>query len=253
MRVPRVYVDSPLAPHMELELSKPVAHYLGRVLRLKSGRELVLFNGKGGEYKANVALMDRHSATIKVEAFVDCSRESSVSIELAIGLSKGDRFEWVLQKATELGVTSIQPVLTERTEVRLDDRRMETKFQHWHGVVTSACEQSGRTRLPTLQKPIALESYLSTVKDSELAESDIFPNFILHPGAELPLSKALSALQLDSKLRLLIGPEGGFASAEVGLAAASNFVEINMGSRVLRTETAPIAAISVCQAFAGEW
>lgn len=244
MRTPRLFFDGKLAVGSKLTLTKEQAHYLGRVLRLKPNRQLVLFNGTGGEYQCNLSSLDAKQGSVEVLAFFETEVESPLNICLAIGLSKGDRFDWAIQKATELGVSSIQPLFTERTEVRLSQERLAKKAAHWQGIVRSACEQSGRTMLPQVFPATSLRDFC-TADSCEL-------KLILNPEEKRSLATLSTEKPLQT-LSLLVGPEGGLSREEIGLAALEGYESVSLGPRILRTETAPIAALAVLQSKYGDW
>ena len=154
MRVPRIYLDQVLTIDSSVLLNESASHYLSKVLRMSVGRELIVFNGRGGEYAAVITQVDKKSIVIKTGKFNEDNRQSPLSIELAIGISRGERMDWVLQKATELGVTSITPLFTERTEVKVSGERQDKKIQHWQQILISACEQCQRNILPVLSRPV---------------------------------------------------------------------------------------------------
>jgi len=210
--------------------------HLTKVLRLRVGDALVLFNGEGGEYVARVAAVGRRSTRIEVGEFVEGERESPLELILLQGVSRGERMDYTVQKAVELGVTRIVPVLTERTVVNLKGERQEKRRAHWQGVVHSACEQSGRNRVPAVA---ALRPFAQAV-----AEAAGGLKLVLHHRAETSL-ETLPVPQ--GPVSLLIGPEGGLSAQEITTAEAAGFVPLRLGPRVLRTETAALAAISVLQ------
>jgi len=163
MRIPRLFIDSPFNEAESLTLQPTRAHYLINVLRLQADRPLLVFNGRGGEYEAKIESVTKKSVTILIERHLAVERESPLLLELAIGASKGERMDWILQKSTELGVTSITPLLTERSEVKLNAERWQKKIAHWREVIISACEQCGRNRLPTLLEPTPFANLPQTV------------------------------------------------------------------------------------------
>ena len=236
MRIPRAFIDKPLANGLELELDAITSHYLQNVLRLREGARLTLFNGQGGEYPAVIKSCHKRSAVVQLGDGVDNDRESPLRIHLGIGLSRGERMDIVVQKATELGVTEISPLFTERCEVKLNDQRMIKRRDHWQKIITSACEQSGRNCIPRINAPVKLEPFL--------ANADASIKLLMHPadepGTALPGSGVSSVL-------VLVGPEGGFSDQEVSLCADHGFITFCLGQRILRTETAPLAALSVLQ------
>lgn len=235
VRIPRIYTAQPLTQGLRLELEEGPSRHLARVLRMQPGRELVLFNGTGGEFEAVIDEVGKRAVTVQVGEFNAHNRESPLRLELAIGLSRGERMDWVLQKATELGVTHIRPLLTERTEVKLSAERLEKRLNHWRQVIISACEQCQRNLLPDLAPPQKLESWLQD-NNSQL-------RLVLHHRD----SRSLPEIETPESVALLIGPEGGLSDAEIVMARAAGCTPVTLGPRVLRTETAPVAAISLVQ------
>ena len=254
MRTPRLYLAAPLSVGEDIVLPQDTVHYLHQVLRMKSGRKVWLFNGQGGEYLAEAVQLERRKGRLKVLEFVDVDRESPRPRRLEIALSKGDRFDWVIQKATELGVTDIQPLVTHYTDVRIDNERLEKRMAHWQGIVRSASEQSGRTRLPQLYRPVVFDAHMEA---SCPAAGSVGPSlkYVLDPTGEQSLYRQLvsSTIAADSTVRLLVGPEGGFSSAEIESANRAGYQSVTLGPRVLRTETAPVAALAVVQSLCGDW
>jgi 16S rRNA (uracil1498-N3)-methyltransferase len=235
MRIPRIFTTSQPVSGNTLALEEGPSHHLGKVLRMQPGRELVLFNGQGGEFQAVISAVNKKNVAVDVGEYRADDRESPLPLELAIGISKGERMDWVLQKATELGVTRISLLQTERTEVRLNGERLDKKMEHWQNIIVSACEQCQRNRLPTLGAPMALSPWLDTVEASH--------RFVLHHRDNQGLPEAQQA---DS-VALLIGPEGGLSDVEIDQAVDKRFQPLTLGPRVLRTETAPLVAISLVQ------
>lgn len=240
MRIPRIYTDQTLQAQAEIELDDNASHYVSKVLRMQAGRELVLFNGRGGEYAATIADAGKKTVRVVVSAFADTERESPLAVHLGIGVSRGERMDWVLQKATELGVTRITPLFTERTEVKLTGPRLEKKQQHWQQILISACEQCQRNTLPELAPAERLDLWLPGVTESA--------RFVLHHRTDVSLGDTAK----PDAVALIIGPEGGLSADEIQLAEQHRFQPLALGPRVLRTETAPIAAISVLQYLWGD-
>jgi 16S rRNA (uracil1498-N3)-methyltransferase len=240
MRIPRIYTQQPLITGELVQLEETASHHLSKVLRMQAGRELILFNSKGGEFAATINEVTKKHVVALVAEHNPENRESSLQLELAIGISRGERFEWVLQKATELGVTKITPLITERTEVKTSGDRQEKMLDRWQQIIVSACEQCQRNLLPELAEPIQLNNWLPQV-NSEL-------RFVLHHRD----SKTLPTEQKPQSITLLIGPEGGLSESEISLAQQNNFNVLTLGPRVLRTETAPVAAISLVQYLWGD-
>lgn len=219
------------------------ARYLGKVLRLKTGDEVAVFNGDCGEWRARITSFTRKAVTVEAIEARDRNVESPLSVWLVQGLSRGDRMDTVVQKATELGVDRITPVLTHRGTVKLDGSRIEKRRQHFQGIANSACEQSGRTRPPSVDAPIGLNDWLGQAT---------LPNtrFILDPRSGAPLTDGQGPD--DRRLCLLVGPEGGFSEREEEDAAIAGFAPVSLGPRVLRTETAAIAAMAAVQLYWGD-
>lgn len=241
MRLTRVFSEEPLASGAEVPLSAAGAGHVVRVLRLKAGDSLTLFDGRGGEYAGTVASIRRGAVRVQVGAHDPSELESPLGIVLAQGISRSERMDWVVQKATELGVRSIVPLLTERSVVKLDARQASGKRAHWRAIAVAACEQCGRNRVPTLAPPVALAEWLGTLQDSHT-------RLLLDPGAQRSLGVAPTATDLT----LLVGPEGGLSDAERQAARAAGFDARRLGPRILRTESAAIVALSVLQAAAGD-
>jgi len=223
-------------------LPEAAARHAVTVLRLQVGDTLNLFNGSGGEYSARLVAVSKREARVRLIEFLATERESPVDITLALGISAGERMDYSLQKATELGVAAIQPLATERSVVRLAGERADKRLAHWQHVVTAACEQCGRNRVPAVAPVQKLDAYLAAVDRSQRL-------LMLSPDAATPLKTA----RQSACVVLLIGAEGGFAPAEYAAAQASGFEPVRLGPRILRTETAPVAALAVLQALWGDF
>jgi 16S rRNA (uracil1498-N3)-methyltransferase len=239
MRVPRVYLDVPLSPGAEISIEGQIHHYLVQVLRLKPGAALTIFNGRGGEFRAVLSHAGRREGKVRVENFMDANRESPLSIALWQGIAKGARMDYALQKAVELGVCAIQPLITRYTAAGAGERR--NRMAHWRAVIISACEQSGRTRLPELSPPRSLTECLTS--------DEIALGLVLSPRAERSLYDAPRTL---GRVTILIGPEGGLSSEELRQVRDAGFNEVHMGPRILRTETAAVAALIAVQLMWGD-
>jgi len=240
MRIPRIYSSRPLQSGLELALEEGAARHVSRVLRMRAGDELVLFDGSGGEYPAVITSVARSAVTARADEFVAREAESPLGIHLGIGLSRGERLELVVQKATELGVAAITPLFTGRAGVRIDGDRLQRKGEHLRQVAISACEQCGRNRLPAVQDPTSLAHWLGETRADR--------RFVLHHRAE-PLPAQTTA---PTRVALLIGPEGGLTDGEIEQAQQAGYQPLSLGPRVLRTETAPLAAIAILQARWGD-
>jgi 16S rRNA (uracil1498-N3)-methyltransferase len=242
VRLTRVYIEEPLASGSRCLVTGSAANHLLRVLRLGVGSAVTLFDGTGGEYAARIELLQKDAVRIEVGAHAVSERESPLAVTLAQGISRGERMDWVIQKATELGVRRIVPIFTERSVVRLDARQAQKKSQHWRGIAVAACEQCGRNHLPELAAPVDLQDFLASAAHEDALRVLLSPAGTLRIGAIEPLEK----------ITLLIGPEGGLALAEKAAAVAQGFVEVQLGPRVLRTETAAIAALAALQQAFGD-
>lgn len=239
MRIPRIYSPEPLSEGSEVQLDESASRHLVKVLRLSAGRPLVLFDGRGGEYSAELVETGKR-ARARTQAFFPENRESPLALTLAIGISRGDRFDWVIQKATELGAERIQPLFTERCEVKLSGERLQKKLGHWRQVAISACEQCARNRVPEIAEPRKLAKFLDSRDDETL-------KLVLHHRTEMQLHRLEAARGRPDRALLLVGPEGGLSEAEIDAALERDYLPLRLGPRVLRTETAPVAAISVLQ------
>jgi 16S rRNA (uracil1498-N3)-methyltransferase len=239
VRVIRAFVAAPLAVGARLALPEDVAGHLVRVMRLGAGDSCVLFNGDGKDYDARIASISKKSLEAEIGSVRELRNESPLRIVLVQGIARGEKMDLVLQKSTELGVAGIVPVHGERGEVRLDGERAGKRLRHWRSVVVSACEQSGRARIPDVAAPRALADALADLPATRL---------LLDPQAMQPLPSSI----IDNACALAIGPEGGWSPADIATLEAAGFVGARLGPRVLRTETAGLAAIAALQARAGD-
>jgi 16S rRNA (uracil1498-N3)-methyltransferase len=237
----RLYCDLHLSPGAEIALPETAAHHAVTVLRLQVGDTLNLFNGEGGEYRACLVAVGKRETRVRLIEFDAAERESPLAITLALGISAGERMDYSLQKATELGVTAIVPLATERSVVKLTGERADKRLQHWRHVVIAACEQCGRNRVPAIAPVQTLAAYLTAGERGKR-------RLLLSPDAAMPLKRVPPA----AAVVLLIGAEGGLAPSEYQAAEASGFEPVSLGPRILRTETAPVAALAVLQALWGD-
>jgi 16S rRNA (uracil1498-N3)-methyltransferase len=242
MRLTRVYVDAPLEPGARITLEGSAASHVTRVLRLRSGEALTLFNGRGGEHAGRIDKSHGGEVTVLIGEHHAVERESPFPITLAQGISRGQRMDLVVQKATELGVSRLVPVLTERSVVRLDTQQSERKSNHWRAIAISACEQCGRNRLPEVALPAQLRELLREPAGDRA-------RLLLSPDAA---RRVEDVPRRQSGVLVLIGPEGGLSEEEQGQAQAAGFTAVNLGPRVLRTETAAIAALTLLQREFGD-
>lgn len=242
MRRSRIYTPQHLLPSGSLELEASASHYLLRVLRLSTGDRVTLFNGDGRDYQGEVIEAQRQHVRVSITGSASPRNESPLHITLVQAISRGERMDYSLQKATELGVYCVQPVTSSRVEVRLDEKRQAKRLAHWQKVVISACEQSGRAIVPEVKTPISLDEWLAGDSGSL--------RLVLKPGADT----GLSAIEPGAKtVSILVGPEGGLSSEEMERICACGVRAVSLGPRVLRTETAGPAAISVLQSVAGDF
>jgi 16S rRNA (uracil1498-N3)-methyltransferase len=240
MRLTRVFVDAPLQTDAALPLPSGPARHLVRVLRGGPGDALTVFNGQGGEFAAIVESVKRDAVTVRIGAHVAIERESPLATTLLQAIARGDKMDHILQKATELGVTRVIPVMSARSNVRLDALAIARKQEHWQAVVIAACEQCGRNRIPEVAQPLALPAALqATTSDLKL---------LLAPDAGATPLPA----KMPRSIALLVGPEGGLDQLEVDAARRLGFVASQLGPRVLRTETAALAALAALQFAAGD-
>ncbi len=241
MPVARIYQSGPLAQGM-CELAEDASHHLARVLRAAVNDEVILFNGEGSEYHAVIRAISKKGVSAEIVKVIERDVESPVKIILAQGIARGEKMDFIIQKAVELGVSEIYPLVTERCNVRLDHEREQKRLQHWQAVVISACEQSGRNRLPVLHAPEKISAWIEEVSADY--------KFVLSPHVD---SKLHDIKKSDSSIAILVGPEGGLSDLEVQAALRQNFSALQLGPRVLRTETAALAAISVLQYQCGDF
>jgi 16S rRNA (uracil1498-N3)-methyltransferase len=242
MRLNRVFVDQPLATGGEVPLPEAAAYHVARVLRLRAGAPLVLFDGSGADFRGEIVAVEGDRVHVRVGDRSTGLRESPLAITLVQAVSRGERMDWTLQKATELGVRRIQPVLSARSVVRLDDRQAARKLRHWQAIVAGACEQCGRSVLPEVRAPLELARFLAeSPREGQ--------RLVLSPTGPASLAGLASTA---ARVELLIGPEGGLDDAELDAAARAGFSPVRLGPRVLRTETAGIVALAVLQALWGD-
>ncbi|EJK98185.1 16S rRNA (uracil(1498)-N(3))-methyltransferase [Pseudomonas chlororaphis] len=239
MRLSRFFIDAPLSLG-EHELPEAQAHYIGRVLRMAEGDALQLFDGSGNEFRGTLLEVGKKRVVVRLDENFAGQVESPLQIHLGQGLSRGERMDWAIQKATELGVNEITPIFSERCEVRLKDERADKRLAHWRQVAVSACEQCGRSRVPVIHPPVLLADWIKQT------QADL--KLVLHPVAEPLVSHAKPAT-----LAFLIGPEGGLSDTEVDQAQDAGFLPARLGPRVLRTETAPVVALAVAQQLWGDF
>lgn len=238
MRTPRIYVDAALETGAAIGLPPSQSHYVRNVLRTREGQPIVLFNGLGGEFVGQVVSVQRAVVTVRLDEFVSDDRESPLEIHLGLAITKRDAMDTAMQKATELGVKSITPLISAFTAT--SRKALEKRVQHWHGVIRSAAEQCERNRLPVLNPVSGIQAFIEGV-DADL-------RLIAHPGERNPLNDD----NRPSTIALLVGPEGGFSDDELLQSVTAGFQPMGLGPRILRADTAPLVMISLLQARWGD-
>ena len=244
MSIPRFYCPIELVPNKVVQLPSSPAHHAIRVLRLKINDQIVLFSGNGGEYKARVESITKSDMLVTVEEWQNVERESPLRITLAQSLLSNDKMDYVLQKAVELGVTTVQPISTERTVIRLTDERARRRIEHWQQIVINACEQCGRNEIPQVHDVRTLSEFVNHNAPTETR------SLMLSPYAANSLK---NIDHLPRCIILLIGPEGGLTSLEEQIATNAGFVAVRLGQRILRGDTASLAALASLQTVAGDF
>lgn len=238
----RFYDDQAFQADTPRELSAGPSHHIARVLRMDAGAEIVVFNGRGGEWSAVIESVHKKAVTIRPLAFHDVERTPGISVHLALPLIKGERMDYALQKAAEMGAASVSLIRFARNEVRLDEQRMERKRSHWHGVLTSACEQCGLNRVPSLQGPLELADMLAAPAPG--------PCLVAHAEGA---TSAPAGLDTAASVTLITGPEGGLTDTELDRCRQAGCREFAVGERVLRAETAPVALMAALFTRADAW
>jgi 16S rRNA (uracil1498-N3)-methyltransferase len=249
MRLTRCFVDAPLASQTVLRLPAGPSAHISKVLRLRAGAMLSVFDGRGGEFEAQILAIERDGVQVRVGAHDPIEREAPLAVTLLQCLARAERMDWIVQKATELGVTAIVPVASAHSVVRLDESGAQRRASHWQAVAISACEQCGRNRVPALQSAMSFERACAEASGGSA-------RLMLDPQAAQTLTsavRALSAAALNPALSLLIGPEGGFSAPERATAMHYGFIPCTLGPRILRAETAPLVALAAIQAVLGDF
>jgi 16S rRNA (uracil1498-N3)-methyltransferase len=243
MRTIRIHVDEPLPLDSELNLPAQAAEHVARVLRMNAGDVLVIFNGDGYDYTATIVSVGKRDVRVHVDAREHVDNESPLRLTLAQGVARGEKMDLIVQKATELGVARIVPVFTERSEVKLDAARAEKRLQHWRAVAASACEQSGRVRIPEVMPAQPLQAWLESLAGDRAQRLALLPEGTLR-ARDMHFG-AMGGL-------LVVGPEGGLGDRDVAALREAGFQGLRLGPRILRTETAGLAALAALQALHGD-
>lgn len=250
MRIPRVYYPDHLSPDMTVTLDERTSNHLAKVLRLQSGARIILFNGRGGEYHGVLTAANKRAVTVQLSHHDPRDVESPQPITLGQCIARGTRMDFIVQKAVELGVTEIVPLFSQRCEVKLKGERQESRLQHWQGICVNACEQCGRNRLPQVLAPRSIDAWLGEAGTQTPDGNTI--GVVLDAAASRDLS-SLPPPAAGARILLLSGPEGGLTDEEVALAAHYGWLAIKLGPRILRAETAPVAAITALQTLWGDF
>lgn len=246
--MPRFFVGTPLHPDDIMQLPDDVVRHI-LVLRLQPGDSVVLFNGEGGEYSAELVEVERRAVQVRIREFRPIEVETPYQLTLAQGIAGGDKMDWLIEKAVELGASCFVPLTTTRSVVRLAGERAQRRHAHWQGIVRAACEQCGRNRLPEVMPVREIATWLGALP-REAGEGEL--RFLLSPRASIHFS-ALPATPPQGRVTMLVGPEGGFSAAEEAAATDYGFTAVGLGPRVLRTETAGIAVLAALAARWGGW
>lgn len=244
MRRIRIHTEQALLAGSSVNLVEQASEHIARVLRMEVGNRVTLFNGDGNEYDAELTSVSKRAVTVQVSEQRAVDNESPLQLTLVQAVARGEKMDWILQKATELGVAKIVPVITERTEVKLDEDRAERRIAHWRAVIASACEQSGRARLPEICAPLRLPVWAGSLTDNTTLR------LALLPQGEIGLRDVAGEIQGAA---IVIGPEGGFSSTDIAILRAGNFRGLRLGPRILRTETAGPAILAALNALAGDF
>ncbi len=242
MRTPHIYTRQPLGVGMTITLEESPARHISQVLRLHTGEGVSLFNGNGQQYSATLQSCSKQKVKATIVSVSKNQSEPPLHFTLALGIYKGERMDYALQKAVELGIGCFTPLFTERTVVKLTARRLERRLVHWQNVAIAACEQSGRSCLPMVEPPQRFDDWIVNAPQGV--------RLILHPNATQSLNKLPPP---QESVLLLIGPEGGLSEKEIAATEAHGFMAVRLGPRILRTETAPIAALAAMQMLWGDF
>src|SRR3990167_7378792 len=239
----RIFQPMALQPATVIRLNEQASHHLARVLRATIHDPVIIFNGQGGEYEGVIKQIEKKQVTVEIMQHVAREVESPLEIWLAQGISRGEKMDYIIQKSVELGVKKIIPLFTERCNVKLDHARGEKRQEHWQSIAVSACEQSGRNRIPEVLLPQSIDTWLMTVQAEYC--------FVLSPHAEQKVKEW--TIPKTAQIVLLIGPEGGLSEQEINQALQHHFFSLNLGPRIMRTETAAVAAIAALQGCFGDF
>ena len=242
MRIPRIYTSAELRLNTSIELDSDASNHVGKVLRMKQGYQITLFNGNGSDYAATISDITKKTVTVSIDNSRETHSESCLYTHIGQVISRGDRMDYMIQKSTELGVSEITPLTSERCEVKLKGDREEKRIKHWQQIAISAAEQCGRAKVPSINAIMPLDEWIKNKPADELG-------LVMHHRT----TQSLKDIRKPQKTRLLIGPEGGLSEQEIESAINHQFVATTLGPRVFRSETAPIATLSIIQWLWGDF
>ncbi len=242
MRIPRIYTSAELTLNTSIELDSDASNHVGKVLRMKPGYQITLFNGDGADYAATIAEITKKTVTVSIDDSKETHSESCLYTHIGQVISRGDRMDYMIQKSTELGVSEITPLTSERCEVKLKGDREEKRVKHWQQIAISAAEKCGRAKVPTTNPIMHIDEWVKNKPVDELG-------LVMHHRT----NQSLTDLNTPQKARLLIGPEGGLSESEIESAINLQFIATTLGPRVFRSETAPIATLSIIQWLWGDF
>lgn len=242
MRVPRIYTATGLSSNTSVELDPAASNHVGKVLRMKPGQHITLFNGSGTDYTATITEVTKKQIIATIDSSIEVASESPLNTHIGQVMSRGDRMDYMIQKSTELGATEITPLTSERCEVKLKGDREEKRVKQWQQIAISAAEQCGRSKIPTIHPITSVEDWVNRKPEGALG-------LVLHHRT----TQQMTDIKKPKNVCLLIGPEGGLSEAEIEMAIQQRFIATTFGPRVFRTETAPVAALSVLQWLWGDF
>lgn len=242
MRIPRIYSATQLDTDASVELDSAASNHVGKVLRMKPGQQITLFNGSGTDFTATITDVTKKQVIASIDSSIDVASESPLNTHIGQVMSRGDRMDYMIQKSTELGATEITPLTSERCEVKLKGDREEKRIKQWQQIAISAAEQCGRSKVPTIHPITSVEDWLNHKPEESLG-------LVLHHRT----TQQITDIKKPGNVCLLIGPEGGLSESEIAMAIDKQFIATAFGPRVFRTETAPVAALSVLQWLWGDF
>ena len=246
----RIYQNIPLSVGHVIALDREASHHAVNVMRLEVGAPVTVFNGRGGEFNASVVSIKKNYMQVRIDKFQNVDRESSLKLHLVQGVSRGSKMDFAIQKAVELGVTHVTPIITDHCVVQMSTERWQKRLLHWKNIIIGACEQSGRNIIPQLDDTICFKKWRENLKESSGKKISDEIRLVLHPARD---DASVTHMRRSKSIMLLIGPEGGFSDDEIKTAKQAGFCCVKLGQRIMRTETAALAAVSVLQTKFGDF